>query len=48
MVEQACQLVPELQTIPLDFALSAIEKFMATEDARQATAEGLRISYIDA
>lgn len=43
MVKQAYELVPELQAIPLDFAMRAVEEFMSTEDARQATAEGLRI-----
>lgn len=43
MVKQAYDLVPELKAIPLDFAMRAVEDFMATEDARQATAEGLRI-----
>jgi Protein of unknown function (DUF2971) len=43
MVKQAYELVPELQAIPVDFAMRAMEEFMATEDARQATAEGLRI-----
>lgn len=47
MVKQAYELVPELQAIPLDFAMRAMEEFMATEDARQATAEGLstRLHY---
>lgn len=43
MVKQAYELVPELQAIPLDAAMRAVEEFMSTEDARQATAEGLRI-----
>jgi len=43
MIKQAYELVPELQAIPLDFATSIIEEFMSTEDARQATAEGLKI-----
>lgn len=42
MVKQAYELVSELKAIPLDFAMRAVEEFMATEDARQATAEGLR------
>jgi hypothetical protein len=43
MVKQAYELVPELQAIPLDFAMRTVEEFMSTADARQATAEGLRI-----
>ena len=43
MVKQAYELVPELKAIPLDFAMRAMEEFMATEDARQATAQGLKI-----
>lgn len=43
MVKQAYELIPELQAIPLDFAMRAVEEFMSTEDARQATAEGLRM-----
>jgi Protein of unknown function (DUF2971) len=36
-------MLPELKAIPLHFAMRAVEEFMATDDARQATAEGLRI-----
>jgi hypothetical protein len=43
MVKQAYELVPELQAIPLDYAMRAMEELMSTEDARQAAAEGLRI-----
>jgi hypothetical protein len=42
MVKQAYELLPELKAIPLDFAMQAVEEFMSTEDARKATAEGLR------
>jgi len=44
MVKQAYEMLPQLQAIPLDFAMRAVEEFMATDDARQATAEGLRVS----
>ncbi|HXQ37613.1 MAG TPA: DUF2971 domain-containing protein [Anaerolineales bacterium] len=43
MVKQAYELFPQLQAIPLDFAMRYVEEFMSTEEARQATAEGLRI-----
>jgi hypothetical protein len=43
MVAQAYEMLPELSVLPLDLAMEAIEEFMATEEARQATAEGLRI-----
>jgi len=43
MVMQAYEMLPELKAIPLHFAMRAVEEFMATDDARQATAEGLRI-----
>ena len=43
VVKQAYDLVPELQALPLDFAVRAVDEFMSSEDARQATAEGLRI-----
>lgn len=43
MVMQAYEMLPELKAIPLGFAMRAVEEFMATDDARQATAEGLRI-----
>jgi len=43
MVMQAYEMLPELNAIPLHFAMRAVEEFMATDDARQATAEGLRI-----
>src|SRR5687768_15839465 len=43
MVMQAYEMLPELKAIPLDFAMRAVEEFMGTDDARQATAEGLRI-----
>ena len=42
MIQQAYELVPDLKVIPLDFALHAIEELMSTEEARRATAEGLR------
>lgn len=43
MVRQAYEMLPELQAIPFDFAMRAIEEFMATDDARSATAEGIRV-----
>jgi len=43
MVMQAYEMLPELKAIPLHFAMRDVEEFMATDDARQATAEGLRI-----
>src|SRR5690242_18055193 len=43
MVKQAYEMLPELSAIPIDFAMTVVEEFMATEEARNATAEGLRI-----
>jgi hypothetical protein len=43
MVAQAYAMLPELKVIPVDVAMRAVEEFMATDDARNATAEGLRI-----
>jgi len=43
MVVQAYEMLPELRAIPIGFAMQAIEEFMATDDARKATAEGVRI-----
>lgn len=43
MVTQAYEMLPQLRAMPLDFALHAIERLMATEDARKATADGLRL-----
>lgn len=43
MVTQAYEMVPELKAIPFDFAMHAVEEFMATDEAREATAEGVRI-----
>jgi hypothetical protein len=43
MVAQAYNMLPELKVIPIDVAMHAVEEFMSTEDARNATAEGLRI-----
>jgi hypothetical protein len=45
MVAQAYSILSEEQraTLPLDAAMQAIEAFMATDDARQATAQGLQL-----
>ena len=43
MVAQAYAMLPELKVIPIDVAMRTVEEFMATQDARDATAEGLRI-----
>jgi hypothetical protein len=45
MVAQAYSMLSEDQRaiLPLDTAMQAVEAFMATDDARQATAEGLQI-----
>jgi hypothetical protein len=43
MVAQAYAMLPELKVIPVDVAMRAVEEFMATDDARNATAEALRI-----
>jgi len=36
MVAQAYAMLPELEVIPVDVAMRAVEEFMATEDARNA------------
>lgn len=36
-------MLPELKVIPFDVAMCAVEEYMATDDARNATAEALRI-----
>lgn len=43
MVRQAYELIPELHAMPFEFVMHAVEEFMSSEDARHATAEGLRI-----
>lgn len=45
MVAQAYAMLPDAQraTLPLDAAMQAVEAFMATDDAREATAQGLQI-----
>lgn len=43
MIKQAYEMLPALKEVPLEFAVESIEEFMATEEAREATAEGLRI-----
>jgi hypothetical protein len=43
MIKQAYDMLPELKAVPLEFAMESLEQLMATEEARQATAEGLGI-----
>ena len=45
MVAQAYAMLPEAQRamLPLDAAMQAVEAFMATDEARDATAQGLQI-----
>lgn len=43
MVAQAYAMLPEPKPIPFEFAMNAVEQFMATDEARQATADGVRI-----
>lgn len=43
MVAQAYDMLPELRALPFEFVMQFIEQNMATEDARQASAEGVRV-----